>query len=90
MDFSDYPHKTEMTADLFRVGDIVAPSCGSLTGVKGVVADVRRYVTIMFPKEVRKYPNEPTKSARREWRFEPSNVRLLAFPRRPLKVRKSR
>lgn len=88
MDELKYPHKTWMTVDLFHVGDIVSPSCGALAGKRGIVVNVGRYITIMFPRVVKKYPNE-LRPAQREWRYEPSNVRLEAFPRRRLRVDKS-
>ena len=89
MDELKYPYKTWMTADLFHVGDIVSPSCGAIAGKRGVVTNVGRYITIEFPRMVRKYPNDPMKPASCEWRYEPSNVRLEAFPKRRLDVKKS-
>lgn len=89
MDKDRYPHKTDMTIDLFRVGDVVSPSCGALAGRRGVVTHLGRYVTIEFPKAVRKYPSDPWKKAQCRWRYEPSNVRLEAFPKRRLGVNKS-
>ena len=72
-------NKTWMTADLFKEGDVVAPSFGTLAGVRGVVAHVGSYVTIEFPRPVSKYPNDGFNRARRMWGYDPSNVRLIAF-----------
>lgn len=77
----EYKHrnKTWMTADLFRQGDVVAPSFGRLAGVRGVVAHVGPYVTIEFPRPVQKYRHQ---KARSMWGYEPSNVRLITMARR--------
>jgi len=80
--------KTGMTSDLFRVEDVVTPSCGSLAGAVGEVSAVDRYVTIRFAEPLKKYPDDPARRASREWRYEPSNVRLVAFPKRKLNVKK--
>lgn len=84
----ELPRKTGMTLDLFQVGDVVTPSCGHLRGLEGKVVDIDRFVTIQFPKPVRKYPDEPTKPALDAWRYEASNVRLVAFPARKLRTKK--
>ncbi len=86
MDDAKYPIKTWMTADLFRLGDVVSPSQGLLAGQRGMVVNIDRYITIMFPRPVRKYAERPPL---REWRYEPSNVRLEAFPPRRLRVKES-
>ena len=82
METHKLPAKSWMTADLFREGDVVAPSFGSLAGVRGVVCHVGAYVTIEFPRAVRKYPHDSMSKARRKWGFDPSNVRLIALARR--------
>ena len=69
-------NKTWMTADLFKEGDIVSPSYGNLIAVRGVVAHIGPYVTIEFPRPVKKYRDKP---ARSKWGYDPSNVRLIAF-----------
>lgn len=75
------PAKSWMTADLFREGDVVTPSFGALVGVRGVVAHVGAYVTIEFPRPVRKYHDSMSKASR-TWGFDPSNVRLISLARR--------
>lgn len=79
----DFNHRNKswMTADLFREGDIVTPTFGDLAGVRGVVAYVGVYVTIEFPRRIKKYPREPSSQAKHKWNYEPSNVRLLAYRR---------
>lgn len=84
----ELPRKTGMTLDLFRVDDVVAPSSGHLAGLRGVVVELDRYVHIEFHRPVKKYPDDPVKPASRKWRYEPSNVRLVAFPARKLGVKK--
>ena len=87
---SGYPNKTNMPIELFRIGDVVSPSCGFLTGVRGVVAEIDRYVTIQFSRPVQKYPQDPSKGFRTCWRYEASNVRLEALARRKPSVKKDR
>lgn len=76
------PYKSHMTADLFREGDVVAPTFGALVGVRGVVAHVGVYITIEFVRPMKKYPHDDLQKASHKWAYEPSNVRLISLARR--------
>lgn len=68
-----------MLPELLREGDVVSPSFGALAGVRGVVTRIGRYVTIEFPRPVKKYPHDSFSCASCTWGYDPSNVRLVAF-----------
>ena len=74
-----YPNQSAMTAELFREGDVVSPTYGNLRGVRGVVAHVGPYITIEFPRPVKKYTGE-TSRPKRMWGYNPHNVRLEGWP----------
>ena len=81
-------NKSWMVAELFHERDIVTPSFGALAGVRGVIAHVGPYITIEFPRSVKKYPHDPMSRASCRWGYEPSNVRLIAFAKPLLRIKK--